>query len=215
MCLTGCALSACGVFSPASPSSPSAVTFEFDGTFQRSCTVNADHSCNAAPFGSGVAPGTPVTGHLRFDPNTRGVAILNTDQSRLISYAGVAVDFTVGTSVVSGNDSSIGALEVDSYGDGTGDQFGVTIVRGFRSGQVAGLGIDCFLIVLPIVPSRFPDASLPRAPSIFDLTLQYAGAPLARVDICHYASPDLWPLALEGPGATRLEGQISTVRLLR
>jgi hypothetical protein len=108
MCLTGCALPACGASSPISPSSATAVTLEFNGTLQRSCTVNAGHSCEDAAFGSGIAPGTAISGHLRFDPNILGVAILSTAQSRLISYAGVAVDLTVGSSVVSGNDLQSG-----------------------------------------------------------------------------------------------------------
>jgi hypothetical protein len=172
--------------------------------------VTESHTCDDAPFGSGVAPGTAISGHLTFDPNMPGVIILSAATSRLVSYSGVAVDFILGSSLVSGNDSSLGALEVDSYSDQC-DQFGLTVARGFRVGQVAGLSVDYFSLVLPIVPTRFPDASLPRNPNIFDLNLQYAGAPLASVVISHYASPDL--AFVDWPGS-RLQGQIRTVKLL-
>jgi hypothetical protein len=202
-------LAGCGG-SSTSPTHPpvSGVTFEMQGVVLGSCAAAGLGPCPDSPFGAGVAPGTPFTGHVTFDPNTTPVALSTLATSRAVRFFGVSVDFTVGSQTVSGNNPTTSFIELDS--GTTFEQFTVTVNDGFSSGQIGGLPINVGVFNLQIVPTQFPNATLPADPHVFDAAL---GAPGGGVFLVQHAfDPSLAVLGLLAPGS-RLQGQVTSVRL--
>lgn len=136
------------------------VTFSFDGVIGLFCFV-----CNAASeaFGTGVAPGTRISGTYSFDPATQPTSSFEPNR---ISYYGVAIRFTVGSEAVSGNDPSQARIDIYN-GPPQGDSYSVIAPGGFRSGTIAGRNIDQFVWVLSDTADLFATASLPLTPSFF------------------------------------------------
>jgi hypothetical protein len=93
---------------------------------------------------------------------------------------------------------------------GQTDSFEVTVLHGFSTGRVGGLQIDYFSLFLPIVPSRFPDTTLPTDPAVFEPALSMPGV-TAGVGIKHHTDPSFWPFGVSAPGPL-LTASVAAVR---
>jgi hypothetical protein len=139
---------------------PNKVTFAFEGVIGLSCFV-----CGAgsSSFGTGVAPGTRLTGTYTFDRTTPPTS---SAQPNRLYYYGVIVEFTVGSESVTGNDASQARIEI-ANGPPQGDSYSLIALGGFRSGTIAGRSIDQFTWVVSGSSSLFSDTSLPPTPAVF------------------------------------------------
>lgn len=129
--------------------------------------------------GLDVAVGTRVTGRISFDPDVPGTFVpgspsLPTEDPDAVVYRGVAVELIVGSQRVSGNDREASTIQlsflVPSY-----DVFRVDAPTGFRFGRVAGQTIPRFWLGLLIIPSRWPNQSIPLDPAVFDPGFAFPG----------------------------------------
>lgn len=136
------------------------VTFSFEGVIGLSCFV-----CGAgsSSFGTGVAAGTRLTGTYSFDPTTPPTPSFEPNR---VSYYGVAVQFTVGSESVTGNESSQARIDIYN-GPPQGDSYSLIVLGGFRSGTIAGRSIDQFLWILSDTSDLFSNTSLPLTPTFF------------------------------------------------
>jgi hypothetical protein len=154
--------------SPAGPGNvpPAWPTFLIEGTVTE---VN----------GLDVATGTRVTGRISFDPDAPGTFVpgspsIPTEDPDSVVYRGVAVELTVGSQSVRGNDRAASTIQlaflVPSY-----DVFRVEAPTGFRVGRVAGQAMHRFWLGLVIIPSRWPNQSIPLDPTVFDPGFAFPG----------------------------------------
>ena len=136
------------------------LTISFEGVIGLSCFV-----CGAgsSSFGTGVTAGTRFTGTYSFDPTTPPIS---TFEPNRISYYGVAVQLTVGSESVTGNDASQARIDIYN-GPPQGDSYSLIVLGGFRSGTIAGRGIDQFVWVLSDTSDLFSNTSLPQTPAFF------------------------------------------------
>jgi hypothetical protein len=136
------------------------VTFSFEGVIGLFCFV-----CTAGSetFGTGIAPGTRITGTYSFDPSTLSTPSFEPNR---VSYSGVAIRFTVGLESVSGNDPSQARIDIYN-GPPQGDSYSVIALGGFRAGSIAGRSIDQFVWVLSDTADLFASTSLPQTPTFF------------------------------------------------
>jgi hypothetical protein len=138
------------------------VTFEFDGTIGLQCFVCGEGSDQ---FGTGVVPGTPVSGRYTFDSATIGIPAPSPNRT---NYFGVSAEFSVGSESISGNDPSMAHIEI---ADDTGDSYSLVVLGGFSSGTIAGESIENFYWVVSGTSSLFSDLSLPLDPDFFGPSL--------------------------------------------
>ena len=136
------------------------VTFSFEGVIGLSCFVC---SAGSSSFGTGVAPGTRLTGTYSFDPTTPPTPSLEPTR---VYYYGVTVQFTVGSESVKGNDPSQARIEI-ANGPPQGDSYSLVVLGGFRSDTIAGRGIVQFVWVLNDTSDLFSNTSLPLTPTFF------------------------------------------------
>lgn len=122
--------------------------------------------------GLDVAAGTRVTGRISFDPDAPGTFVPGSPSNPVedpdsVVYRGVAVELTVGSQLVRRNDRAASTIQLaflmPSY-----DLFRVEAPTGFRFGRVAGQTMNRFWLGLIIIPSRWPNQSIPLDPTVFD-----------------------------------------------
>jgi len=150
--------------SPVAPDVPvSWKTFAIEGSVRES-------------IGLSVAPGTRVTGEITFNPDAASVfqpgnpALPRTESPDSIRYGDVAVKLTVGSNSISGNERAVSTIQI-LFGPPVVDVFRVDVPTGFSSGRIAERTIDNFTMALSILPSRWPDSSLPIDPAVFQAGL--------------------------------------------
>ena len=151
-----------------SPTEPSAqarlTTFRFDGVMGLSCFF-----CGGSDeFGTGVPPGTRLTGTLTFDPNTAPRVVLFDPNTAI--YIATIIEFAVGSESVSGNrDGFITVCNGSTFcrnpifPEPGGDFYNV-VGNVFNSGTIAGVNIAQFSWVVSATSSLFSDTSLPLVP---------------------------------------------------
>ena len=122
--------------------------------------------------GLAVPVGARVTAQVQFDPETEGTfvpgnpALPDSEAPDAQIYSGVAVEVTVGDETVRANDRAASTIEI-SFLLPSADVFSVQVPNGFGSGRIAGQTISRFAMALLMIPSRWPDRSLPVNPSLF------------------------------------------------
>jgi len=204
-CLVLVAVS-CGEAGPPTPPSfvPN-VSFTLEGTFTGSCEVESAQSCPEAPFGTGVAPGTPVSLRVEFDSTTAPTVIADQIDLAVVRYRGIAAELTVDGVALPAASRTYTYIEIVS----TPDLYTihVTMDRGFPE-SVAGLSIDFAVASLTITPSRHPNVSLPTNPAVF--TAAIAEEPFGLA-LKHHDDPTFASFGLLAPGAL-LTGEITRVR---
>ena len=186
----------CDSRSPIAPAPSSLITFDVTGRLDQSCEVISFQACETAAFGSGIAAGTSVSGRISIDPETPQTVVLKQDNYSAVRYFGVRVSLTVGSVTLSGNDPASTYVEIDSMSNYEQDV--VTIMQGFPSGKIAGLSIDFAQIALPVTPSRFPDVSLVKDPSVFQAGI--GGPKGASILIKHHTRPEYSIFGIAAPG---------------
>ena len=154
------ALIACDGGSPVGPDVPSSWrTFTIEGEVRES-------------VGLPVARGARVSGQISFDPDAPGFfkpgdpSLPRTESPDSMSYSAVSVVLTVGADSISGNDRAASTIQL-LFGPPIVDLFRVDVPNGFASGRIGGRTMDRFTMTLSILPSRWPDSSLPLNADVF------------------------------------------------
>lgn len=182
------------------------VVLMLEGQLTTSCEVMSFQECEDAPFGSGVAPGTPVTLRVTYDSATSPISIVHLDDLEVVRYYGVTAELSVGGAKLPIETTPSTYIEIAS----TPDEYTmlVTMSRGFEDGTVGGLSVDYAVAELRITPSRHPDVSLPRSDAEFSAALSSGPFTIA---LKHHSDPELASFGLVAPGSI-VYGEITTVR---
>jgi hypothetical protein len=197
----------CGSKDAAAPSPILGVALAFEGTLSSSCDVISFQACEPAPFGTGVAPGTPVTGTFTLDNAAEAEVILQTATYSTIRYQGVLVEITVNGVTLTSNDPRSNYVQINSTP--TYENYTITIPDGFRGGTVAGLSVDYAHLMFPIVPPTFPATTPPREAAAFQAGLTQSSG--AGIVLKHHSDPRYAMYGAVAPG-TLLSGTITTLR---
>jgi hypothetical protein len=190
-----------------SPSSIVGVAMAFSGTFSSSCDVISFQSCEPGPFGTGVAPGTPVTGTFTLDSTSEAQVILQTENYVAVRYTGVLVEVTLKGVTLTSNDPTSSYVEI--YATPTYERYTITVPDGFRGGTVAGLSIDYAHLSFPIIPPVFPVTAPPREAAVFQPGLTQS--PGAGIVLKHHRDKRYAMFGTVAPGPI-VTGTITTLR---
>ena len=128
------------------------ITFAFSGT------IGGSGSCL---FGTGVPPGTELSGRFTFSATTASTASFEPTR---VDYFGVSAEVTVGSESIRSNDAARTKVQIHD-GPPNGDSYSVIVEGGFDSGVIAGRRIESFVWVVSGGPSLFANTSLPLDPS--------------------------------------------------
>ena len=147
------------------------LSFFFDGAVGEDCFLCTHPSDK---FGTGVAPGTRLSGRFTFVPTTRQTPITRAGMERAM-YFGVTVEVTVGSETMRGNRSAQAWVEI-ANGPPMGDSYSVIVQGplnqpGFTAGTIAGRRINDFYWVVSATSTLFSDLSLPLNPAFFNRAL--------------------------------------------
>ena len=198
----------CGADSPTAPSAQVAqagpITFGFEGVIGLSCFI-----CDVGSdeFGTGVPPGTRLTGTFTFDPIFPPAPA----EPNRVLYFGTIIEFTVGSESVSG--VSFGLINIYN-GPPSGNNVlacsnspdcYIVIGNVFSSGTIAGVNINQFIWNVSASSSLFSDTSLPLVP--FSLAASEIRNSRVCIGNCSgYNAPG-------GGGVEMLEGEITSLTL--